>query len=76
MEGVIENTAKTYKPHHLALYAYDLAVCFNSFYVHTPKILDEEDIMLRSLRLALVRQTAEQIELAFELLGMRIPSEM
>lgn len=76
MEGVIENTAKTYKPHHLALYAYDLAVCFNSFYVHTPKILDEEDIMLRSLRLALVRQTAEQIELAFRLLGMRIPSEM
>lgn len=76
MEGVIENTAKTYKPHHLALYAYDLAVCFNSFYVHTPKILDEEDIMLRSLRLALVRQTAEQIELAFQLLGMRIPSEM
>ncbi len=76
MEGVIENTAKTYKPHHLALYAYDLAVCFNSFYVHTPKILDEEDIMFRSLRLALVRQTAEQIELAFRLLGMRIPSEM
>lgn len=76
MEGMVENTAKTYKPHHLALYAYDLAVCFNSFYVHTPKILDEEDIMLRSLRLALVSQTAKQIELAFELLGMRIPSEM
>ena len=44
MEEVINTVAKTYKPHHLALYSYDLAVAFNSFYVHTPKILEESDM--------------------------------
>ena len=42
-EESVAMTAKTYKPHHIALYAYDLAVGFNSFYVHTPKILEETD---------------------------------
>jgi arginyl-tRNA synthetase len=68
--------AKTYKPHHLALYAYDLAVGFNSFYVHTPKILEESDENLKQLRLALVSQTAATLEKAFDLLAIKMPSEM
>jgi arginyl-tRNA synthetase len=68
--------AKTYKPHHLALYAYSLAVEFNSFYVHTPKILEEKDENLRSFRLALVAQTAKTLEKAFDLLAIKMPSEM
>ena len=76
IEQAIENTAKTYKPHHLALYCYDLAVNFNSFYVHTPKIIDEDDQDLKNFRLTLVGQTAKQLALGFDLLGIKMPSEM
>ncbi len=76
MEAKIQATADTYKPHTLALYCYDLAVCFNSFYVHTPKILEETDADLRDLRLHLCRLTAEKLTLGFDLLAIRMPSEM
>ncbi len=73
---VVDTVAKTYKPHHLALYAYDLAVCFNSFYVHTPKILEETDANLRAFRLSLVERVANTLEKAFGLLAIEMPSEM
>lgn len=76
MESAIENTAKTYKPHHLAIYSYDLAVSFNSFYVNTPKILEEKDRDLRNFRLDLVQKTAQQLQMTFELLAIKMPSEM
>jgi arginyl-tRNA synthetase len=76
MEAKIQTTADTYKPHTLALYCYDLAVCFNSFYVHTPKILEETDTNLRNLRLHLCRLTAEKLTLGFDLLAIQMPSEM
>lgn len=72
----VDTTAKTYKPHHIALYAYSLAVTFNWFYVHTPKILEEENTELRDFRLALVHETTRTLEKAFELLGIEMPSEM
>jgi arginyl-tRNA synthetase len=75
-ESVVDTVAKTYKPHHLALYAYDLAVGFNSFYVHTPKILEESDENMKSFRLMLVSETAKRLEKAFDLLGIKMPSEM
>jgi arginyl-tRNA synthetase len=75
-EWVVDTVAKTYKPHHLALYAYDLAVGFNSFYVHTPKILEESDENLKEFRLALVSRTAATLEKVFDLLAIRMPSEM
>lgn len=76
MEMKIQDTASKYKPHTLALYCYDLAVCFNSFYVHTPKILEEWDENLKYLRLELCRLTSEKITLGFSLLGIKMPSEM
>lgn len=76
MQSVIEETAEKYKPHILALYTYELAVTFNSFYVHTPKILDESDLALRTFRLALIRETTESLKLGFALLGIHMPSEM
>jgi arginyl-tRNA synthetase len=76
MESIIEQVATTYKPHHLALYAYKLATEFNSFYVHTPKILEEKNENLKNFRLTLVKQTTSQLELAFALLGIKMPSEM
>ena len=76
MEQKIQMTADTYKPHTLALYCYDLAVCFNSFYVHTPKILEEADEKLKNLRLSLCKLTSEKLTLGFNLLGIKMPSEM
>lgn len=76
MEQKIQMTAETYKPHTLALYCYDLAVCFNSFYVHTPKILEEADENLKNLRLNLCELTSEKLTLGFDLLGIKMPSEM
>lgn len=72
----VDTTAKTYKPHHIALYAYSLAVTFNGFYVHTPKILEEENTELREFRLALVHETTQTLAKAFDLLGIEMPSEM
>lgn len=72
----LDMTARTYKPHHLALYAYDLAWEFNSFYVHTPKILEEEDQNLKAFRLSLVEKTAKTLEKSLDLLGIHMPSEM
>jgi glycine hydroxymethyltransferase len=40
-EEVIDNMLQSHKPHHLAMYAYELATTFSSFYVHTPKLLEE-----------------------------------
>jgi len=76
MQSKIQTTADTYKPHTLALYCYDLAVCFNSFYVHTPKILEEIDTDLKNLRLHLCRLVAERLTLGFDLLAIKMPSEM
>lgn len=75
-EETVATVAKTYKPHHLALYAYELAVSFNAFYVHTPKILEEMNQELKNFRLILVEKTAKTLEKAFDLLGIKMPSEM
>ena len=75
-EEALDMTARTYKPHHLALYAYDLAWEFNSFYVHTPKILEENDQNLKAFRLALVEKTVKTLEKSLDLLGIHMPSEM
>lgn len=72
---ILDSLAK-YKPHIIANYAYELAVNFNSFYVHTPKILEENDENLKNFRLALVQKTAKTLETAFELLAIKMPSEM
>ena len=75
-DTAITITANSYKPHHLALYAYDLAGAFNSFYVHTPKILEETNVDLKEFRLSLVERTQKILEKSFELLAIRMPSEM
>lgn len=75
-DEVVDTVANTYKPHHLALYAYDVAGVFNSFYVHTPKILEETDAALRQFRLALVSATVKTLSTSFDLLGIQMPSEM
>jgi len=60
-EAVLDAATK-YRPHILAQYCFTLANAFNSFYVHTPKILEETNEALRSTRLALVEKTAQVLE--------------
>ena len=76
MNESILQAAKSYKPHHLAIYAYNLAVSFNSFYVHTPKILEESNSQIKHFRLSLINQTREQLKTVFELLAIKMPTEM
>jgi arginyl-tRNA synthetase len=76
MNSTIQKVASTYKPHTLALYCYDLAVCFNAFYTHTPKILDEENVELRQVRLSLCSLVSQKLHIGFALLGMGMPGEM
>lgn len=72
----VEEMLAQYKPHILAHYAYDIATTFNSFYVHTPKILEEPDEKLKNFRLTLVEHTAHILQTVFALLGIEMPSEM
>jgi arginyl-tRNA synthetase len=69
-------SAIKYKPHILAGYCYDLAVEFNAFYVHTPKILEEPDAMLRAFRLLLIEKVAKTLKKWFELLAIDMPEKM
>jgi arginyl-tRNA synthetase len=76
MKEVIELTLKQAKPHHLANYSYELATNFSSFYVHTPKLLEEKNQTLLQIRLALVMLTWQTLGHVFALLAIRMPSKM
>jgi arginyl-tRNA synthetase len=57
-----------HKPHVLASYVYELASTFNSFYAHTPNIVNEANPDLKELRLHLVSIFTERLEEAWNLL--------
>lgn len=75
-DKAIEDSATKYKPHILAIYCYELAAEFNAFYVHTPKILEEQDIDLRNFRLALIAKVRDTLQKGFELLAIHMPEKM
>lgn len=75
-EKKISETLERYKPHILAQYTYELATVCNSFYVHTPKILEESDTAIRTFRLHILGKTASILKLNFSLLGIEMPEEM
>ncbi len=75
-EESVRAVTEKYKPHLLAIYAYELATTFSTFYVHTPKLLEESNEALRAFRLSLVEKTAETLKKAFEILAIDMPSEM
>lgn len=72
----MQDSATKYKPHILAAYCYELASEFNAFYVHTPKILEEQDKNLRAFRLELIEKVAETLKKGFELLAINMPERM
>lgn len=75
-EKAVMDSASKYKPHILATYCYELASEFNTFYVHTPKILEEQDISLRNFRLALIAKVRDTLQKGFELLAIEMPERM
>lgn len=75
-EWKVQETANKYKPHIIAQYCYELASEFNSFYVNTPRILEEQDENLRNIRLTIIYKIKEVLHKWFELLAIDMPDEM
>jgi arginyl-tRNA synthetase len=72
---VIEFAADQYLPNLLTNYLFELAQNFNSFYQEIP-VLKEEDEQKRSLRLSLIKATAQVLKNGLNLLGIEAPEEM
>ena len=61
-EKAVADTVAKYKPHTLAIYCYELASEFSSFYAHTPKILEEENETIKTFRLSLVLKVRDTLK--------------
>jgi len=72
---VLDQTAKTAKPHHLAQHMLQLAKTFNSYYHSHPEILKQE-AALRTARITLTAAVSEVIRIGLTLLGIPAPKEM
>lgn len=75
MPDVFKLSLKHYAPHHLCEYAYRLAQEFSRFYAAC-HILSEEDKELQESRLALASQTAKQLTLVLDCMGIEVPERM
>jgi arginyl-tRNA synthetase len=73
--AVIQESAETYNPGHIANYVYDLAKEYNQFYHECP-ILKAENEEEKKFRLELSVQTAEVIETSLKLLGINVSERM
>ncbi len=73
--SVLEESAKTYNPSHVANYIYELARVFSRFY-HDCSILKEENETIKQLRLALAKQCGQIIKNGMNLLGIEVPNRM
>lgn len=72
---IIELVANQYLPNLLTNYLFELAQNFNSFYQEVP-VLKEIDDRKRSLRLTLIKATAQVLKNGLNLLGIEAPEEM
>ncbi|KAA3642590.1 MAG: arginine--tRNA ligase [Bacteroidetes bacterium] len=63
-------------PAVIANYIYDLVKEFNHFYQNSPAIIKEEDVELKSFRLALCELTGNVIKSGMGLLGINVPNRM
>jgi len=73
--SILEESAKTYNPSHIANYVYELARIFSRFY-HDCSILKEENETVKQLRLALAKQCGQIIKNGMNLLGIEVPNRM
>jgi len=73
--AVVEQAANEYRPMVMAMYAYDLANTFHSFY-HAVPVMQTEDEEVRNARLRLVAAAKQTIANALRLLDIHAPDVM
>ncbi len=73
--AVISEAADDYDPSKIAMYVFNLAKTFNSFYTEH-SIANAETADKKELRLQLAYLTAHTIKTAMSLLGIRVPERM
>ncbi|MEG2178702.1 MAG: DALR anticodon-binding domain-containing protein, partial [Bacteroidales bacterium] len=73
--SIVQQAGEALSPAIIANYIFELAKAFNSFYQDTP-ILREEDLDVRSFRLALSQFTAQILASGLRLLGIGAPEKM
>lgn len=72
---MVSQAGQEQDPSVLAIYVYNLAKTFNSFYtIHS--VMNAETDAKRSLRLKMCEMTANVIRTAMQLLGIRVPERM
>lgn len=73
--GMIEQAGQEMNPSVLAVYTFNLAKTFNSFYTEH-SIMNAESAEKKALRLQIAHLTAHVIKSAMGLLGIRVPERM
>jgi len=73
--NIIDEAAKTYSPALIANYVYELVKNYNHFY-QSVKILNEENLNIRTARLSISQEVGEIIRKCLELLGIEAPNKM
>jgi arginyl-tRNA synthetase len=73
--ATIRQAAEEHNPSVLAIYAYNLAKTFNSFYAEH-SVANAESEQKKQLRLRISSMTAMVISSAMQLLGIRVPERM
>ena len=72
---IVEQAASEHNPSVLAIYAFELAKTFNSFYTEH-SVMNAESEEKKQLRLKLSEMTANVIASAMGLLGIKVPERM
>jgi arginyl-tRNA synthetase len=73
--GVVAQVGRTYEPHRLCAYLFDLAQTFTTFYEQCP-VLRADDERVRASRLALCSVTLDVLVRGLGLLGITAPEQM
>ncbi|MFN8384779.1 MAG: DALR anticodon-binding domain-containing protein, partial [Anaerolineales bacterium] len=71
----VQQAAEEYRPLVMAMYAYDLANAFHSFY-HAVPVLQTEDENVKNARLRLVAAAKQVIANALRLIDIQAPDMM
>ncbi len=76
--GVVQQTARELRPHHLTDYLYTLSRAFSTFYDrrHGVRIIDAEPEAVRMSRLRLCDLTARTLKTGLGLLGIEVLEQM
>lgn len=72
---IVEQVGRTYEPHRLCAYLFDLAQAFTRFYEQCP-VLRAEGPVVRNSRLALSALTLNVLDQGLALLGITAPEQM